>query len=182
MARSGMTDLIAQVRRLVNESGTATWTDDQLEDTLDRYRVDVWGEELIAAPVYSGGSVVYNDYLMATRDVEGTASTDGWRLYNSNGESASGYTLYPERGLVRFTADQRGTAYWADYRTYDPYLAAADLWAEKAGQQAGKYDFGTGSDKFSRSQWFRHCREMASEMRMRAKPQVVQSTRRDVNP
>lgn len=182
MARSGMADLLAQMRRLADDSGTVAWSDDQLEDTLDRYRVDVWAEALAPMPVYSGGSVIYRDYMLAARDVEGTASTDGWRLYDSNGDAASGYTLYGDRGLVRFTADQGGTTYWADYRTYDPYLAAADLWGEKAGSVASKYDFGTGMDKFSRSQWFRHCREMAAEMRSKAKPMVVQIRREDVTP
>lgn len=181
--RGGMADNINHVRRLVNDASATVWTEQQVQDTLDRYRQDVWGEQLGPRPIHSGGTTVYLDYVLASADAEGTASGSGyWRLYDSNGADATGYTLYADRGLVRFAADQAGSARWADYRTYDVHLAAADLWDERAGQLAGRYDFGTGSDRFTASQWFDHCYRMAQQMRARGRSRVVPMPRGDVNP
>lgn len=178
--RSGMSDLIAKVRRLVNDVDAAVWTDEQIQEALDRYRVDVWGEVLTAVPSRVGGDVVYRQYFLSAQDVEGTASTDAWRLYDAQGSAVTGYTLYGDRGLVVFSEDQAGSARYADYRWYDPYLSAADLWEERAGMQADKYDFGTGSDRFSRSQWFDHCLRMAEQMRRKAKGLTVPMMRPDL--
>lgn len=181
-ARSGMSTLIGQVRRLVADEGSAVWTtDDEVEDSLDQTRIDIWSEELTPSPIHSSGDIVYYDYLLARADVEGTASgTLAWRLYDSNGDDATGYTLTGDRGLVHFHADQAGTTYWADYRTYDPFAAAADLWEERAADLSGRYDFTTGAASFKASQWFDHCTKMADRLRKQSKPVSVQMTRGDV--
>lgn len=179
-ARDGMANLILQVRRLVNDTGTADWTDDEVQDALDRYRLDVVGECLTPAPTEVDGEVVYTVYMLRHKDVEGTASgTEAWRLYDSNGSAATGYTLDEARGLVRFTADQGGTAYYADYRSYDPYRSAADLWEERAAEQANRYEFQAGGGRFRRDQYFEHCLTMATILRKRAKLRAVQVRRRD---
>ena len=47
MARSSMGYIITYVRRLVNDTGSAVWTDDQIQQLLDRHRRHIRRERLI---------------------------------------------------------------------------------------------------------------------------------------
>ena len=163
--RGGMIDLVTQFRLLVNDSAATSFTDDRVQQILDRHRSGFYREPLVVTAQQIGaGTVAYYVYQSSRRYLEGTASgTVYFRLYDSLGSViASGYALDADAGMVTFTADQAGSARYLDGRAFDLYAAAADGWREKAAAQASGYDFRVEGRQYSRSQWFKHCMEMAA--------------------
>ncbi len=163
-ARTGMGSLISQFRNLVADTGTVAFTDDRAQEILDSNRFDFYQQPLVAtAQQIALGSVVYHTYTASYGNLEGTASgTAAFRLFDSLGSAiASGYTLDAQNGVVVFTADQGGSARYLDGRSYDLFGAVADGWREQAGRQSGSFDFRVEGRAYSRSQWFKHCFEMA---------------------
>jgi len=170
-ARSGMTTLISQWRSMVGGVGTATISDDRAQEILDGNRFDFWKEPLQVQPLtIAAGSIVYKVFQSPYLNLEGTASgTVAWRLYDSNGTAKTPDSLDLQRGIFRFNADQVGSARYLDGRSYDLNGAAAQGWRELAGQYSSFYDFQQEGRRFSRSQWFAHCQQMAASFdRMRA--------------
>lgn len=163
-ARSGMSSLIAQFRSMVDDAGTASFTDDRAQEILDNNRLDLYQVPLVVTPLQAVGTVMYTVFESAYNNLEGTASgTVAFRLYDSLGSViTSGYTADMQRGRFTFTASQAGSARYIDCRSYDLNGAAADGWREKAAQQADGYDFRVEGRQFSRSQWFDHCIKLAS--------------------
>lgn len=162
--RSGMVDLISQFRNLVDDAGTVSFTDDRAQQILDNHRFDFYQLPLAVTPQQvAPGSVTYQVYTAAYGNLEGTASgTAAFRLFDSSGSAvSSGYTLDAQRGVFTFSANQAGSARYFDGRSYDLYGAVADGWRERAGKQAGSFDFRVEGRAYSRSQWFAHCAEMA---------------------
>jgi len=162
-ARSGMTTIISQWRDMVGAVGTATISDDRAQQILDDHRFDFWQDALTVTPLQvAAGSVVYKIYSSPYNNLEGTASgTVAYRLYDSNGTAVTPDTLDMQRGVFRFNADQSGSARYLDGRSFDLNGAAATGWRDLAGQYSGYYDFQQEGRRFSRSQWFDHCQQMA---------------------
>ena len=185
MARTGMANLILTWRRMVDDAGTAVWSADQAQEILDRRRMDVWAEELTAIPVEIDSDTKWYTYASQYENFEEISSgTTIWRLYDANGSAASTANYTPDytRGLVTFAADQEGTTYYLDGRSYDLHSAAADAWRERAGKVSSYYSFGSEGKTFSRSDWFKHCHEMAKLYAGMSKPVYVTIRREDVNP
>lgn len=182
-ARSTMAPLITELRRRVDESGTADWSDDQLQDVLDRNRDDVRREGLRGESEYSGGSVVYFDYYWHCGPwVEHADGGTVWRLEDSAG-SAIGTALYtPEYGAkhLRFAANTGGSAYFLTYRAFDLDRAAADVWDDKAASVASRFDIKTDNHDLKRSQLAAQYRAMAADYRRRAGPRVSTRLRDDM--
>lgn len=175
--RDGMLDLIDHWRSMVDDpdDGTVVFSDDRAQSILDAHRFDFYQEPLTVTPQQvASGSVAYHVYTSIHPNLEGTASgTVAFRLYNSLGTViTSGFTFDDQLGRFTFTANQAGTAYYLDGRSYDLNGAAAMGWRERAGKQAGGYDFRVEGRQYSRSQWFKHCMEMA---------QYYESLRSNVN-
>lgn len=162
-ARSGMADIITEWRAIVGNVGTATLSDDRAQQILDNARYDFWQESLHVQPLtIASGSVVYKIYLSPHGNLEGTASgTVAYRLYDSNGTALTPDSLDMQRGIFRFNADQVGSARYLDGRSFDLNGAAADGWRELSGLYSSYYDFTQEGRRFSRSQWFDHCQQMA---------------------
>lgn len=163
-ARSGMTELVSRFRYGVNDSGTAYFQDDRIQQILDSHRTDFYQEPLVVSSQQIAlGTVVYTVYTSHYRNIEGTASgTAVFRLYDSSGSViSSGYTFDAINGRFDFTADQFGSARYLNGRTYDINGAVADGWREMAGIQSGAYDFRVEGRQYTRSQWFDHCMKMA---------------------
>ena len=158
MARNTMGTVLADLRNLINDpAGTAqVWTDDQLQYHLDRHRLDVYQAPLAPVPTaIGGGSVAYYEYRSAYRDYEATAGGTAV-LFIENGVGTNvgtaSYSFDTQNGIVTFTADTTGTAYYLTGRSFDLYGAAADVceaWAQKV---ALEFDFSTDGQSFSRSQ------------------------------
>ena len=189
MARSGMAELIQRLRALT-ATGTADytvgtvsyWTDDQLEDVLDRRRTDLRRDPLTLEPLLDGGTTRYYDYYFARENVEGTASgTAAWRVENSNGSTigASNYSLNIDSRVISFTTDTLGTAYYLSGRAYDMERAAADVWEQKAADVADRFDLEIDNHNMKRSQLYDHYMKMATQFKRRAKPVVGRMVRSD---
>lgn len=182
-ARSGMAELITQFRAMVDDAGTAAFTDDRAQQILDNHRQDVYMHPLtVTAQQVALGTVEYHVYTGAYRDLEGTASgTAAFRLYDSQGSVlTSGYTADVQRGVFTFTANQAGSARYLDARSYDLAGAAAEGWRQRAASQAGGYDFRVEGRAYTRSQWFAHCKQMASLYASQARPSQTVIERGDM--
>lgn len=178
MPRSGMTNLLLELRARCDagtadyaSGGVTHWTDDQLQQVLDRHRVDVPRELMVRAPEYTGGSAVYFNYGWRCAWAEEAASgTTIWRVEDSAG-SIAGTALYtPEYAAqtLRFGANTGGVAYYLTYRTYDLDRAAADVWEQKAANVAGRFDIKTDNHDLKRSQLRQSYLDMAASFRRRA--------------
>ena len=163
-ARTGMTTLISRWRRLVDDAGTAVWTDDNAQQMLDGFRVDVWSEVLTYIPQYVNATTVYKLYASKYNNLEAVASgTTVFRVFDANGllQGTADWSADYQRGLVTFTTDQAGSARYLDARAYNLNAAAAQGWRERAALTSGYYAFETDGQVFNREQYFEHRQEMA---------------------
>lgn len=160
MARSTMTNLIQTVRGFAQAgtseytAGTVTyWTDDQIQEVLDRHRYEVRFDTLESFPVtVGGGSVQWFDYQSSYRWFESTdGGTARFIVQDSTGATVTSYTAQPQRGLITFNSNTGGTVYNLTGFAYDVYGAAADIWTQKAAQYAVKIDFKTDNHEVRRS-------------------------------
>lgn len=177
--RSGMADLIVSWRLLVNDAGTATWSNQQAQDILDEHQTRVWREPLEMEKTYtSGTSYVYKVYHSRYRNLEAGGSAY-FQVEDSAGSQrgTADFTADYIRGVVTMTADQVGTALYLSGYAYDLHGAAADGWRQQAGNVAGYYSFEADGHRLSRSDWFKHCIQMASLMDAQAQPVSVRAWR-----
>jgi hypothetical protein len=177
-ARSGMTTLITDLRGMADvgtaefSAGGVTWfTDDQLEDVLDRHAHHYTRHRLEALPENIGGTTVYYRYGLPTPNLEGTASgTAVWRLENSAGSafSAAAFSIDHNLQIITMAANQAGSALYLTARGYGLNAAAAVVWERKADYYAARYDVQTDNHKLSRSQLIKHAEGRAKYYRNQA--------------
>jgi hypothetical protein len=171
-ARTGMADLINQLRGLTQTStndytiGSQTWwSDNQLQDYLDKHRQDVYNAQLTPIEEYQGGTPVYLNYYSGYHNFEQT--TGGTAIfYITDGVGAAvGTALYTpdyNRGAVTFAADTGGSTYYLYGRSYNLNAAAADIWRHKAGQYATAVNFSTDNHRIDRGEIIKNCLSMAN--------------------
>jgi len=185
--RAGMEHLITRLRGLT-EAGTADytlagvsyWSDDQMQDVLDRHGQPVWRQALTLGDWDQNSE--YHDYYLPVKNAEGTASgTAVWRLEDAN-ENLVGvaYTVNDESGLVRFTPDTEGSAYYVTTRTYNLNRAAAEVWETKAAHASKGYAFTADGATYNRQQVYEHCLRMADRYRNLSGVKVARLFRSDV--
>lgn len=163
MARTGMTNLIDRLRALTNAgtaqytSGTITyWSDNHLQDVLDRYATWVVEEPLVWLPQNIGGTAQYFTAYQRYRNFEEAESgTAQWQVRTTEGtaEGTANYTADYVLGRVTWAVDQGGTSYMiaAGY-SYDIYAAAVDVLQHKLAYIDLWYDFSADNQTFNRSQ------------------------------
>lgn len=166
-SRAGMATIITVWRGMVADPESAVWTDDEALAILDAHRLDFYGHSLAARGQNEGGTIVYKTFETDLRNIEGTAGTaypTTFRMFDSSGNTISGSTYSADfnNGRFVFTSDQGGSARFIDASTYDLNAAAATGWRQLAGVKAAMYSFTADGASFSRSDWFRHCKEMHS--------------------
>lgn len=174
--RTGQANLIRRLRGMaqvgtadysivLGDGSTAVWwSDNYLADVLDAYRRDYQGVTLSPAPEYTGGTTRYFNYYAPDHNwEEANSGSVYWLVTDSLGADpgTANYTVDYIKGEIRFSADRGGTAYMLTGRTYNLNAAAAQLWREKAGNTAAFYSFQTDNQSFTRSDWHKHCLEMA---------------------
>ena len=175
-ARSGMSDLITQVRQLAAIGrddytiGVATyWSDDHVQDILDRTRVEIWDESAAKVPqVNSGGTTVYTEYRIPFQWLEQTTGgTAIFYLSDSTGAriGTADYSVDYASGRITFGANQAGSVRYVTARSYDVYEAAAMVWESKAAHVADRFDFDADGASFKASQMVAHYQRMAQQMR-----------------
>jgi hypothetical protein len=69
------------------------------------------------------------------------------------------YPLTDAAGYDPTTPDGEANTNWT--ATYDLHAAASEIWAEKAGAQAGKMDFSVEGGNFKANQLYENCMKMA---------------------
>lgn len=167
MSRPSMDALITTLRGFTNAS-IVDFTDDQLQQVLDRYRTDIRDYLLSPYPVtVSPGVAEYKDYQTPVRWLETTDSGGSARFVVGNGlGTVYGTALWSadyENGLISFVNDQAGSARYLTAHSYDVYAAASDVWQQKAAAAAEKVDFSTDNHSIKRSHIVKACQDMAAK-------------------
>lgn len=168
-----MAYLINEVRVRTNTGTSSTlethgtvgyWGDDQIEDVLDRHRVDIWRMSLNAQPTYSGGTVVYKDFPTGQTYLEETNAGTAVFYLEDGANAQVGTALYSvdyQRGYVTFASDAGGSAYHMTARSYDPDAAAAEMWRIMASWYATDFDFSTDNHSVKKGAIIDNCLKMA---------------------
>ena len=186
-ARAGMAAIITRLRGMTSAgtadysiAGTTYWTDDQLQERLDRQRREVRQLTLEAIPEY-GATYRYVDYPTGLKNIEEDAAASGWRLYETTGGtvSASAYSVNYEAGMITFGNDTQNATYYLDARTYDINAAAAEIWETKAAHYAERVDWRADDHDVKASQYIAHCQKMAAQYRGRGQVRTVSLFRSD---
>ena len=193
MARATMEDLITRVRGLT-QAGTAEYTvgtvsyftDDHLQESLDRSRLDVYRERLEYVREYiGGGSVAYKVFAGHWGDFEQTdGGTAIFFIADSHGDKigTADYSVDYQSGVITFDDDQGGSARYLTGRSYDIYAAAAHTWRQKASFYAiTSFDFSTDNHSIKRSQLKTQAEQMANYYANQARLNVVTMVRSDVD-
>ena len=190
-ARNGMLDLIERVRVLC-DAGTAEhsiqgqsyYTDDHLQERLDRNRMDVYREMLTAQVEYSGSTAIYHNYYFPTPDVERAESgSEAWLVsdYQGSAIGTANYTANYDAQYIRFTANTEGSAYYLTYRQYDVERTAASVWEEKAAFVSNRIqEVQTDNHVIKRGDLRKLYLDNAKFFKSRAKPKTVRLWRSDV--
>ena len=185
--RQGMQNLVTRLRAMTNASnsdytldGTAYFSDDQLQDILDsnvtlleQYPLD-WLPTTIG-----GGTVSWQRCATGYTDLEeATGGTAVWAVRDGAGAviDSTGYSVNYLSGIVTFTANQGGTSYYLDARSYDLYSAAADLWLQRQAFYTNwaSWQSTDGDMSIWQTQWSL-AKDMEAQMRKRAKQNVPQA-------
>lgn len=161
--RAGMANLVNRLRALTN-AGTAQyaigdqtyWSDEHLQDTLDRHNTWVVDDALTWTSQNIGGTANYFTAQARYRDFEEAASgTARWQIRQTDGtsEGTANYTADYETGRIAWSSDQGGTvSYVITGYSYDIHSAAVDILRHKLAYVDLWYDFEADNQTFSRSQ------------------------------
>lgn len=166
-----MTTLLSDLRGMT-AAGTADytlgttnyWSDDQLQAVLDRRVLSVYREELVPISSYDGGTLVYKEYRSSYGNYETTTGgTSIFEIENAIGETigTSAWAMDYTRGILTFGTNTAGSAYFLTGKSYDIYMAAADVWQQKAGQVATAVDFTTDNMSVKRGGLQKQALEMS---------------------
>ena len=195
MARTTMAYLIEELRGMGN-AGTADftvgtvsyWSDDQLQNILDRRRYDVYREELQMIPKHIGsGTVEYYEHMSRYEMFEETSGGSAiFYIENSIGtdQGTALWTADYRAGKVTFLANTDGTAYYLTGRVFDLNGAAADVWRKKAVQVAASssgFDWSTDNMSMKRSQQVSQARDMVGYYDGLAWPKTAVMYRGDID-
>ena len=190
-ARTGLSHLIDVLRGMA-DVGTADWTQgtanyydsDQMERVLDRHRKEIVHEQLGMLQDWNGGTVRYLEYTSRFKNYEQTSGgTAIFVIEHGTGAdvSTANYTADYFRGRITFGTDTGGSTLYLTGRSYDLDGAAADIWMSKAANAANMYDFSTDNHSFKRSQFMKHCMDMAQYYKRNASSKTTVITRSDVD-
>ena len=188
-ARQGMADIIRRLRGLAQAgavdyqvAGIPFWSDAQLQEVLDDNRVDFIEQELRPIPKTVSSTYVYTRYDAPYGNLETYASGSAiFTLITSDGTQAgtANYSVDYTKGIVTFTADQGGTAWFLSGRSYDLNAAAAEVWEQKAGYYQMSFDVKTDGHDLKRSQLFEQAMNRADFYRSKAGASTIDILRGD---
>lgn len=191
MSRSTLSAVIEDLRGMTDAGpadyniGTAVyWDDNQLTAVLDRHRCDFHHEQLQSVTDWvGGGTVQYREYRSQHTNLEQTdGGTALFFVEDSTGANVgtAAWSADYKAGVITFTADTYGTAYFLTGRAYDLNAAAADVWRMKAANVAKYYDFSTDNHSLSRSQMHRQFLEQAQYYTNMAPARTISVVRGDL--
>ena len=175
--RSSMADLIARVRLLLfDPAGSATFADQEIQDTLDQRREFVRYAPLRpeATPQPATGVMQYLDYFATRGFWENDAA-----LYGPAWQPLSPATSDTLTGHWTFASSQLPTV-WIVGKRYDVYGAAADLCEIWAAKTADQFDFTDINARYQRSQIGEAKLRLAAAYRAQAWTFTAEMAREDV--
>lgn len=178
-ARTSMASLITRVRLMVGDTGTAVFTDEQVQSFLDQHRIDVrYGEMVGEETRASGGAVTYLTFWDADRLAfweSDAAITD--HAYNTLTATTYEYEL----GRFTFSTDQTANCpLHLTGKTYDVNAAAADLLDAWASLVAIQFDYADAAVTDSWQKKQAQLIKMADRYRSMSRPGHVALVRLDM--
>jgi len=162
-ARYSMSDIILQLRLMVNDANSLEFTDDQLQDILDQRAFIANYEGLnTLETILPGGTVEYKEFQANNQYFEtDTILTDS--AFN---------TLMPDTAdfkLAYFTFNTSQVIPLLIYGWYyDMNAAAADVWDLKAAKYASEFDFSVDGGTYNKSQRVKNAQTQAKEYRAKS--------------
>lgn len=192
-ARDSMAELITDARRLAH-AGTADhafswgtyWSDEHIQEVLDRYRTTLKRLPITPIPEYTGGSYIYEEYPFPDGvqwPERGSATVDaaaGFAIRDSNGDAAPANTVNWDARLITFDDDQDADTFYLDVRDYNMERAVADIWEAKAGFWSQQVDWQSDNHRIAASQKAEHALKMAAKFRRMGGVSSATMVRRDV--
>jgi len=187
-ARANMDDLIQKLRVFTNAgtadftvSSTTYWSDDQLQDELDKTQKKVNYQAMQAIPTYGiGGTVTYTVYQTGLADWEKSpVIQDEGGTTLTAGTATANYSFDDNIGVVTFVSDTEGKTRYITGNVYNVEMAAAKVWEQKAALYATQFDFSTDNHSIKKSQVILQCKEMARYYQSRAGVIQVEMVRSD---
>jgi len=187
-ARANMDDLIQKLRVFTNAgtadftvSSTTYWSDDQLQDELDKTRKSVNYQSMQAIPTYGiGGTATYTEYRTGLADWEKSpVIQDEGGTTLTAGTATANYSFDDNIGVVTFVSDTEGKTRYITGNVYNVEMAAAKVWEQKAALYATQFDFSTDNHSVKKSQVILQCKEMAKYYQSRAGVIQVEMVRSD---
>lgn len=177
--RTGMVELVALLRRLTrareNEYSIGEdsyWSDEQLQDVLDRYRNTIRRLSLVPSRDYIEGVWVSLDYELPAnlRNLERAGVNSGWVLRDTGGFTVSedDYTVDWNAGIITFDEDTNNAYYYLDARAYDVYGAAVEVVEGKIAFLSNKVDWASDNHRISASQEAKSYMALLAELRRKA--------------
>lgn len=168
--RTNMSELITKLRLYANAgvsdytiATTSYWTDQQLQDELDRTKQIANYQTMQAIPTYGvGGAVTYTEYqtgLIGWEKVP-TIQNEGGTVLTA-GTATGNYAFNDNIGVITFVGDTSGKTRYITGNIYNVELAAARIWEQKAAYYATQFDFSTDNHTIKRSPLADQCKKMA---------------------
>ena len=187
-ARTTMSDLIQKLRVYTNASTsdftvntTTYWSDEQLQDELDKTQKKVNYQSMQAIPTYGvGGTATYTRYQTGLADWEKTPiiQNEGGTTLTA-GTATGNYSFDDNIGVVTFVDDTEGHTRYITGYVYNVEMAAAKIWDQKAALYATQFDFSTDNHSVKKSQVIMQCKDMARYYQSRAGVFQVEMVRSD---
>lgn len=186
VARDGMAEVIRQLRLLADAgadeylvANVVFWADEELQRVADRHVILARRAETTPYEEYVSGVLEWHDYDTGIRYWE--AGTPTFRVETAAGSvlPSSGYTMDVLSGMIRFTNDTKGSAFYVTGRAYELNGAAADVWRYKAGHAAAKVTFRSDNHQVNLSDETKQYQEMAKYYDGLRPPIVVKVHRND---
>ncbi len=175
-------DLKLRLRRMVDDTGTAIWSDANLLTTLHSHRRRIWRDPMEVEESYTGaGTTVYKIFHSHYDNYEAYAAgaADLYQIEDSAGAQRTIGTTDAspdyESGIVTMVTDQEGTALYVSGWSYDLNGAAMDCWQERMAKVSLDYDVNLDGHGLSRSQKIKQCEIMVEKYASRSWPVIVKA-------
>jgi hypothetical protein len=182
-----MQDLIAEVRRLINDPLGAQFDDAAVQDELDLNRDDVNYLELRVKPHITEAAPSHYEWLEYYAPLthwEADALIFGYIAPSAYADLTAGGVVSAVDYLVGHWT-LTSTIYPPVFirgKTYDVHMAASNLLAQWASKEVLNFDASQMGTHASRSQKYKMLMEQSAQMAARRRPRDIEIARRDVTP
>lgn len=156
--RAGMQAIVDEVE--LNIGNSTFLTEDQIQSILDKNKLYLKSYVLSVEPILVTQTYKYYTYQSGYPYLESGSGV--FRLFDGTGANiTTGFAADYISGSFVFENDQTGATRYIDAVTYDFNAAVSQCWRLIQARTAHLYDFALEDRKFTRSQWFDHCKSMA---------------------